>query len=144
MGGDLPLILPSKLGGYWIDPPLERLVDVSPTGSYYGLDPNSYDIMERDKEAKIYQEFFSSRVSRLYVKSHMISLCLVFMFHRLFFLLVPSLIHSSRSISGTTGSLCVFGGRGKQAAGDTKVEIIQLLQMFELHRAELCVCRVWH
>uniref|UniRef100_A0A671WC28 Si:ch1073-90m23.1 n=1 Tax=Sparus aurata TaxID=8175 RepID=A0A671WC28_SPAAU len=61
MGGDLPLILPSKLGGYWIDPPLERLVDVSPTGSYYGLNPDSYDIMERDKEAKIYQEFFSSR-----------------------------------------------------------------------------------
>ncbi|XP_036930850.1 rap1 GTPase-activating protein 1 [Acanthopagrus latus] len=61
MGGDLPLILPSKLGGYWIDPPLERLIDVSPTGSYYGLNPDSYDIMERDKEAKIYQEFFSSR-----------------------------------------------------------------------------------
>ncbi|XP_028280242.1 rap1 GTPase-activating protein 2 [Parambassis ranga] len=61
IGGDLPLILPSKLGGYWIDPPLERLVDVSPTSSHYGLDPESYDIMERDGEAKIYHEFFRSR-----------------------------------------------------------------------------------
>ncbi|KAI3361129.1 hypothetical protein L3Q82_013327, partial [Scortum barcoo] len=59
--GDLPLILPSKLGGYWIDPPLERLVDVSPTSSHHGLDPESYDIMERDREAKIYYEFFRSR-----------------------------------------------------------------------------------
>uniref|UniRef100_A0A8C4DDF7 Rap-GAP domain-containing protein n=1 Tax=Dicentrarchus labrax TaxID=13489 RepID=A0A8C4DDF7_DICLA len=61
IGGDLPLILPSKLGGYWIDPPLERLVDVSPTSSHYGLDPESFDIMERDGEAKIYHEFFRSR-----------------------------------------------------------------------------------
>ncbi|XP_030012931.1 rap1 GTPase-activating protein 2 [Sphaeramia orbicularis] len=61
IGGELPLILPSKLGGYWIDPPQERLVDVSPTSSTYGLDPESYDIMERDGEAKIYHEFFRSR-----------------------------------------------------------------------------------
>ncbi|XP_040900157.1 rap1 GTPase-activating protein 2 isoform X2 [Toxotes jaculatrix] len=61
IGGELPLILPSKLGGYWIDPPLERLVDVSPTSSHYGIDPESYDIMERDGEAKIYHEFFRSR-----------------------------------------------------------------------------------
>ncbi|XP_044064907.1 rap1 GTPase-activating protein 1 isoform X3 [Siniperca chuatsi] len=61
IGGDLPLILPSKLGGYWINPPLERLVDVSPTLSHYGLDPESYDIMERDREAKIYHEFFRLR-----------------------------------------------------------------------------------
>ncbi|XP_068995257.1 rap1 GTPase-activating protein 1 [Embiotoca jacksoni] len=61
IGGELPLILPSKLGGYWIDPPLERLVDVSPTSSHYGLDPESYDIMERDSEAKIYHEFFRSK-----------------------------------------------------------------------------------
>ncbi|XP_030606280.1 rap1 GTPase-activating protein 1 isoform X2 [Archocentrus centrarchus] len=61
IGKELPLILPSKLGGYWIDPPLDRLVDVSPTSSHYGLDPESYDIMERDGEAKIYHEFFRSR-----------------------------------------------------------------------------------
>ncbi|KAG7237591.1 hypothetical protein INR49_032037 [Caranx melampygus] len=61
IGGELPLILPSKLGGYWIDPSLERLVDVSPTPSQYGLDPESYDLMERDREATIYQEFFRSR-----------------------------------------------------------------------------------
>ncbi|XP_032362884.1 rap1 GTPase-activating protein 2-like isoform X2 [Etheostoma spectabile] len=60
-GGDLPLILPPKLGGYWIDPPLARLVDVSPTSSHCGVDPESYDIMERDGEAKIYHEFFRSR-----------------------------------------------------------------------------------
>uniref|UniRef100_A0A3B4YPT6 Rap1 GTPase-activating protein 1-like n=1 Tax=Seriola lalandi dorsalis TaxID=1841481 RepID=A0A3B4YPT6_SERLL len=61
IGGELPLILPSKSGGYWIDPSLERLVDVSPTSSHHGLDPESYDIMERDREAKIYHEFFCSR-----------------------------------------------------------------------------------
>ncbi|XP_019948567.2 rap1 GTPase-activating protein 2 [Paralichthys olivaceus] len=61
LGGELPLILPSKLGGYWIDPPLERLVDVSPTSSHYGLDPESYDIMERDGEAKVYRDIFCSR-----------------------------------------------------------------------------------
>ncbi|XP_078108818.1 rap1 GTPase-activating protein 2 isoform X3 [Sander vitreus] len=60
-GGDLPLILPPKLGGFWIDPPLERLVDVSPTSSHCGVDPESYDIMERDGEAKIYHKFFRSR-----------------------------------------------------------------------------------
>ncbi|XP_060905227.1 rap1 GTPase-activating protein 1 isoform X2 [Labrus mixtus] len=61
IGGDLPLILPSESGGYWIDPPLERLVGVSPTSSHSGPDPESYDIMERDGEAKIYHEFFRSR-----------------------------------------------------------------------------------
>ncbi|KAM3613892.1 uncharacterized protein V6R79_006707 [Siganus canaliculatus] len=61
IGGDLPLILPSKSGGYWIDPPVDRLVDVSPTCSHYGLIPDSYDIMERDAEAKIYHNFFRSR-----------------------------------------------------------------------------------
>ncbi|XP_029359871.1 rap1 GTPase-activating protein 1 isoform X2 [Echeneis naucrates] len=59
--GELPLILPSKLGGYWIDPSLDRLVNVSPTYPHYGHDPESYDIMERDEDAKIYQEFFRSR-----------------------------------------------------------------------------------
>ncbi|XP_074540008.1 rap1 GTPase-activating protein 2 [Halichoeres trimaculatus] len=61
MGGELPLILSSESGGYWIDPPLERLVDVSPTSSHSGPDPQSYDIMEKDGEAKIYHEFFRSR-----------------------------------------------------------------------------------
>ncbi|KAM6936636.1 rap1 GTPase-activating protein 2-like [Lycodopsis pacificus] len=61
IGGDLPLILPPKLGGYWVDPPLERLADLSPTSSHHSLDPETYDIMERDGEAKIYHEFFRSR-----------------------------------------------------------------------------------
>ncbi|KAJ8005163.1 hypothetical protein DPEC_G00143790 [Dallia pectoralis] len=61
IGGELPLILPPKLGGYWIDPPLRRLSETSPTSSHYGLEPGSYDIMERDSEAKYYQEFFRSR-----------------------------------------------------------------------------------
>ncbi|XP_026226350.1 rap1 GTPase-activating protein 2 [Anabas testudineus] len=61
IGGELPLILPSKMGGYWIDPPLERVADVSPTSSHFGFGPESYDIMERDGEAKIYHEFFRSR-----------------------------------------------------------------------------------
>ncbi|XP_033959107.1 rap1 GTPase-activating protein 2 [Pseudochaenichthys georgianus] len=61
IGADLPLILPPKLGGYWVDPPLQRLVDVSPTSSYYGFVPECYDIMERDREAKIYHKFFRSR-----------------------------------------------------------------------------------
>ncbi|KAF3839620.1 hypothetical protein F7725_018337 [Dissostichus mawsoni] len=61
IGADLPLILPPKLGGYWVDPPLQRLVDVSPTSSHYGFVPECYDIMERDREAKIYHKFFRSR-----------------------------------------------------------------------------------
>ncbi|XP_034553148.1 rap1 GTPase-activating protein 2 [Notolabrus celidotus] len=61
IGGELPLILPSESGGYWIDPPLERLTDMSPTSSHSGPEPESYDILERDGEAKIYQEFFRSR-----------------------------------------------------------------------------------
>ncbi len=42
--------------------------------------------------------------------------------------LVPSLLHSRGSIFGASGSLCVFGGRGEQAAGDTKVEIFNLFK----------------
>ncbi|XP_076010960.1 rap1 GTPase-activating protein 2 [Genypterus blacodes] len=61
IGGELPLTLPPKLGGYWIDPPLERLGDESPTSSHHSLDSESYDIMERDAEAKVYHEFFRSR-----------------------------------------------------------------------------------
>ncbi|KAM4735906.1 rap1 GTPase-activating protein 2 [Anableps anableps] len=67
IGADLPLILPSKLGGYWIDPPLEKLRDVSPTSSHHGLDLESYDIMERDGEAKIYHEFFRSRYHHSFI-----------------------------------------------------------------------------
>ncbi|XP_043972872.1 rap1 GTPase-activating protein 2 [Gambusia affinis] len=67
IGADLPLILPSKLGGYWIDPPLEKLRDMSPTSSHHGLDPESYDIMERDGEAKIYHEFFRSRYHHSFI-----------------------------------------------------------------------------
>uniref|UniRef100_H3CRJ1 Si:ch1073-90m23.1 n=1 Tax=Tetraodon nigroviridis TaxID=99883 RepID=H3CRJ1_TETNG len=61
VSGELPLILPSKSAGYWTDPPVERLVDVSPTTSQSGLHPESYDIMERDGEAKIYHRFFRPR-----------------------------------------------------------------------------------
>ncbi|XP_024123577.1 rap1 GTPase-activating protein 2 isoform X2 [Oryzias melastigma] len=60
-GADLPLILPSESGGYWIDPPLERLADVSPPSSHHELHVESCDIMERDGEAKTYQEFFRFR-----------------------------------------------------------------------------------
>uniref|UniRef100_A0A3P9J9L8 Si:ch1073-90m23.1 n=1 Tax=Oryzias latipes TaxID=8090 RepID=A0A3P9J9L8_ORYLA len=61
VGADLPLILPSESGGYWIDPPLERLADVSPPSSHRELHVENYDIMERDGEAKTYQEFFRFR-----------------------------------------------------------------------------------
>ncbi|XP_029476464.1 rap1 GTPase-activating protein 2-like isoform X2 [Oncorhynchus nerka] len=61
IGRDLPLILPPKLGGYWIDPPLQKFAETSPTSSHYGLDPETYDIMERDSEATYYQQFFRSR-----------------------------------------------------------------------------------
>ncbi|KAK0149704.1 Rap1 GTPase-activating protein 1 [Merluccius polli] len=62
IGGELPLILPPTLGGYWLDPPLEKLVDMSPcTSPQLGLYPACYDIMERDSDAKIYREFFGSQ-----------------------------------------------------------------------------------
>ncbi|XP_036444690.1 rap1 GTPase-activating protein 1 isoform X1 [Colossoma macropomum] len=61
IGDGLPLILSPKSGGYWIDPPLDRRVDTSPTSSQVVLGLESYDIMERDSEAKIYQEFFRHR-----------------------------------------------------------------------------------
>lgn len=62
IGDGLPLILPPKSGGYWIDPPLDRHVETSPTSSSPSLGLETYDIMERDNEAKIYQEFFRHRV----------------------------------------------------------------------------------
>ncbi|XP_036394546.1 rap1 GTPase-activating protein 2 [Megalops cyprinoides] len=61
ISGSLPLILPPKSGGYWIDPPLEKFVETSPTSSIAGCGIESYDIMERDSEAKIYREFFRSK-----------------------------------------------------------------------------------
>ncbi|XP_061531645.1 rap1 GTPase-activating protein 2 [Phycodurus eques] len=61
IGGEQPIILPSKLGGYWIDPPVEMLADVSPTSSHHGLQADSYELMERDGEAKIYHDFFRSQ-----------------------------------------------------------------------------------
>lgn len=36
---------------------------------------------------------------------------------------VPSLIHSNGSMSGASGSLCLPGRRGKQAASDTQVTL---------------------
>uniref|UniRef100_A0A8C5CLJ2 Si:ch1073-90m23.1 n=1 Tax=Gadus morhua TaxID=8049 RepID=A0A8C5CLJ2_GADMO len=61
IGGEVPLVLPPKLGGYWLDPPLDKLVDMSPcTSPQHGLDPACYDILERDSDAKIYREFFGS------------------------------------------------------------------------------------
>uniref|UniRef100_A0A8C2D8K2 Rap1 GTPase-activating protein 1-like n=1 Tax=Cyprinus carpio TaxID=7962 RepID=A0A8C2D8K2_CYPCA len=61
IGDGLPLILPPKSGGYWLDPPLDRHVETSPTLSQGGFGLESYDIMERDSEAKVYQEFFRHR-----------------------------------------------------------------------------------
>jgi len=55
--------VPPKSGGYWIDPPLDRHVETSPTLSQGGFGLESYDIMERDSEAKVFQEFFRHRVS---------------------------------------------------------------------------------
>ncbi|KAK2855281.1 hypothetical protein Q7C36_007150 [Tachysurus vachellii] len=61
IGDGLPLILPPKSGGYWIDPPLDKRVETSPTSFSPSFGLESYDIMERDSEAKIYQEFFRHR-----------------------------------------------------------------------------------
>ncbi|XP_077454702.1 rap1 GTPase-activating protein 1 isoform X2 [Stigmatopora argus] len=60
-GGELPIILPSKIGRYWIDPPLEKIADFSPTSSLHSFEADSNQIMERDAEAKIYHDFFRSR-----------------------------------------------------------------------------------
>ncbi|XP_066539970.1 rap1 GTPase-activating protein 1 [Hoplias malabaricus] len=61
IGDGLPLILSPKSGGYWIDPPLDRHVEMSPTATQTAFGLESYDIMERDNDAKIYQEFFRHR-----------------------------------------------------------------------------------
>ncbi|XP_051921107.1 rap1 GTPase-activating protein 2 [Hippocampus zosterae] len=61
IGGELPIILPAKLGGYWIDPPLAKLADAGLTSSHRGLPAHSYELMERDGEANIYRDFFRSR-----------------------------------------------------------------------------------
>ncbi|XP_048009570.1 rap1 GTPase-activating protein 1 isoform X2 [Megalobrama amblycephala] len=69
IGDGLPLILPPKSGGYWIDPPLDRHVETSPTLSQGGFGLESYDIMERDSEAKVYQEFFRHRYHHSFTAS---------------------------------------------------------------------------
>ncbi|XP_028833423.1 rap1 GTPase-activating protein 2 isoform X2 [Denticeps clupeoides] len=61
LGEMLPLILPPRSGGYWTDPPLQRCAATSPTLSQQALSLESYDIMERDSEAKIYQQYFRHR-----------------------------------------------------------------------------------
>ncbi|KAA0703430.1 Rap1 GTPase-activating protein 2 [Triplophysa tibetana] len=69
IGDGLPLILPPKSGGYWIDPPLDRHVETSPTLSHGGFGLESYDIMERDSEAKMFQEFFRHRYHHSFTAS---------------------------------------------------------------------------
>lgn len=100
-------------------------MDVSPTSPQHGLHPESYDIKERDSEAKIYHTFFRSRVSPPSEGTRYLSFTGVSILSS--FLPAPSLVHSGRSLPGATGSICVFGGRGEEAAGDTKV-----LQLFHL------------
>lgn len=119
VSGELPLILPSKSAGYWTDPPVERLVDVSPTTSQSGLHPESYDIMERDGEAKIYHRFFRSRVSPTAEGTRCLPSTGVSIPSS--FPPEPSLVHSRGSLPGAPGSVCVPGGGGEQAAGDTEV-----------------------
>lgn len=98
---------------------MERLVDVSPTTPQFGLHPESHDLMERDREAEIYHKFFRSRVSPTskglwYLPYTGVSI-------RSSFLPEPSLVHSGGSLPGASGSVCVLGGGGEQAAGDTEV-----------------------
>ncbi|XP_031432829.1 rap1 GTPase-activating protein 2 isoform X2 [Clupea harengus] len=69
IGGALPLVLPPKSGGYWIDPPLQKCVETSPTCSQHAFGLESYDIMERDNEAKIYQQFFRHRYHHSFTAS---------------------------------------------------------------------------
>ncbi|XP_063054275.1 rap1 GTPase-activating protein 2 isoform X2 [Engraulis encrasicolus] len=70
IGGALPLVLPPKSGGYWVDPPLQRcVVETSPTCSQHAFGLESYDIMERDGEAKIYQQFFKHRYHHSFTAS---------------------------------------------------------------------------
>ncbi|XP_055066379.2 rap1 GTPase-activating protein 1 [Misgurnus anguillicaudatus] len=69
IGDGLPLILPPQSGGYWIDPPLDRHVETSPTFSQGGFGLESYDIMERDSEAKMYQEYFRHRYHHSFTAS---------------------------------------------------------------------------
>lgn len=83
-------------------------MDVSPTSSQFGLHPEGYDIMERDREAKIYHKFFCSRVSPTsegicYLPFTGVSILSSF-------LLEPSLVHSGGSLPGASGSVCVLGG----------------------------------
>lgn len=104
---------------------MERLVDESPTSSQFGLHPESYDIMERDREAKIYRKFFRSRVSPTSEGIRYLPFSGVSILSS--FLPEPSLVHSGGSLPGASGSVSVLGGGGEQAAGDTEV-----LQFFQL------------
>ncbi|KAL2084105.1 hypothetical protein ACEWY4_019623 [Coilia grayii] len=69
IGGALPLVLPPKSGGYWVDPPLQKCAETSPTCSQHAFGLESYDIMERDSEAKIYQQFFRHRYHHSFTAS---------------------------------------------------------------------------
>lgn len=105
-------------------------MDGSPTSSQFGLHPESYDIMERDREAKIYHRFFRSRVSPTSEGMWYLPFTGVFILSSL--LPEPSLVHSGGSLPGASGSFCVLGGGGEQAAGDTEVQLFLPMR----HRAE--------
>lgn len=81
--------------------------------------------MERDGEARIYHTFFRWRVSPAPKGTGYLSLTGGSILSSL--PPAPSLVHSGGSLPGASGSICVFGGGGEQAAGDTEV-----LQLFHL------------
>uniref|UniRef100_A0A673LV62 Si:ch1073-90m23.1 n=1 Tax=Sinocyclocheilus rhinocerous TaxID=307959 RepID=A0A673LV62_9TELE len=105
IGDGLPLILPPKSGGYWIDPPLDRHVETSPTLSQGGFGLESYDIMERDSEAKVYQEFFRHRYHHSFTACDpslgplVLSVCLEEEENRLRVILRYCSIHGTFSVS---------------------------------------------
>lgn len=78
-------------------------MDVSPTSSQHGLHPESYDIMERDSEAKIYHKFFRLHVSHPLLKDHGICPLLVFPFYPLSF----QYHHSFTAVDPCLGPLVV-------------------------------------
>ncbi|XP_066570651.1 rap1 GTPase-activating protein 2 [Amia ocellicauda] len=60
LGGALPLILPPKSGGYWIDPPLrcEGGEPKDPPSPQAVVQPGADGIMDRDSSAALYRENF--------------------------------------------------------------------------------------
>lgn len=127
IGDGLPLILPPKSGGYWIDPPLDRHVETSPSFSQGGFGLESYDIMEKDSEAKVYQEFFRHRVSDNFL-FHFINLnnfkhfahsCFSFMFAA-----VSSFIYCLWPLSWAPSFICLSWGRGKSTESHFEVCIL--------------------